>query len=91
MKKEKTISVRGIARDAKGGAVVVTSSGSPVYIEHLDSWPDDVTGCEVEAKGKLVAKKLIPDPVVDEDGAISQGAAGDQDVLENARWNKVQG
>ena len=91
MKKEKTDIVRGIARDAKGGAVVITSSGSPVYIEHLDGWPGDVLGCEIEAKGKLVAKKYIPDPFIDEDGAISQGAAGDQDVLEDARWKKMQG
>ena len=91
MKKERTDIVRGIARDAKGGAVVMTSSGSPVYIEHLDCWPGDLFGCEIEAKGKRVVKKYIPDPVVDEDGAISQGAVGDQDVLENARWKKVHG
>jgi len=89
MKKKKNDIITGSARNAKGGAVVVKSSGSPVYIEHLDSWPDDVLGCEVEVTGTIVSKKYIPDPVVDEDGAISQGAVGDQDVLENARWKKL--
>jgi hypothetical protein len=84
----KRVTVRGTARDAKAGAVIVTSAGNPIYIEHVDSWPKDVLGQEVEADGVLRSKKYIPDPVVDKHGAISQGAEGNQDVLEGARWNK---
>ncbi|HME55673.1 MAG TPA: hypothetical protein VKM55_25930 [Candidatus Lokiarchaeia archaeon] len=90
MKVRKQDVIKGIARNAKAGAVVVPTNGSPIYIEHLESWPDDVLGCEIEAKGTLRAKKIIPDPVVDEEGAISQGAAGEQDVLENAQWKNYK-
>ena len=68
---------------------MVRSNGSPVYIDHLDSWPDDVLGCKIEAKGTLVVKKYIPDSIVDEGGSISQGADGDQDVLKDALWKII--
>ena len=81
--------LRGRARNAKAGAVVVTDDGGAFYIEDLDSWGDDVLGSEIEVRGLLVSKKHIPDPVVDADGAISQGAWGDQDVLRGAKWQSI--
>jgi hypothetical protein len=85
----KHVVLRGTARNAKGGAVIVAGDGKPVYIEHLDSWSDETLGSEVEVRGLLVSKKHIPDPVVDADGAISQGAWGDQDVLRGAKWQSI--
>ena len=81
--------IEGKARDAKAGAVVVLDGGEPVYIEGLDYWPSDIEGKRVRATGFLKQKKLIPDPVVDSEGAISQGAEGDQTVLEGASWKPV--
>ena len=78
--------ITGRAENAKGGAVVVTNKGDVVYIIGVDSWDEDVVGNEVVAKGRLSSEKYIPDPVVDDDGAISQGAIGMQTVLYNARW-----
>lgn len=86
---ERKKTIEGKARDAKAGAVVVLDSGEPVYIEGLDGWPSDIEGKRVRATGVLKRKKLIPDPVVDSDGAISQGAEGDQTVLEGASWKPV--
>ncbi len=79
--------VRGTARDAKAGAVIVTADGDAVYVEGLACWPDDVLGKPVTATGTLVSEKFIPDPHVDEHGAISQGAHGVQTVLRNPRWS----
>jgi len=79
--------VRGTARDAKAGAVIVTPDGAAIYVEGLSCWPDDVLGKPVTATGTLVTEKFIPDPRVDAKGAISQGAYGAQTVLKNPRWN----
>ena len=89
-KSQKEVTLKGTARNAKGGAVIVTSTGSPIYLDQVANWPDDVLGCEVEATGILRTKKYIPDPFIAPDGAISQGAVGEQDVLEHARWKKTK-
>ena len=78
--------ITGRAENAKGGAVVATNKGDVVYIMDVDSWEEDVVGKEIVVKGRLSSEKFIPDPVVDEDGAISQGAVGMQTVLHNAEW-----
>ncbi|MHA1906000.1 MAG: hypothetical protein ACW98Y_01795 [Candidatus Thorarchaeota archaeon] len=78
--------VTGRAENAKGGAVVVTSDGDVIYINGVDSWDDDIVGKDVIAKGRLSHEKFIPDPIIEEDGAISQGAEGLQTVLHNVEW-----
>lgn len=83
------VTLDGTAFDAKGGAVVKLEDGSVVYLEGVESWPDEALRQKVSVTGKLVEKKLIPDPVV-EDGLYSAGAEGPQDVLENATWKVVQ-
>lgn len=79
--------LQGTARDAKGGAVVVLESGEVVYVAGLFEWPPDVFGKRVKVTGRLRQKKMIPDPQVDPvTGAVSAGAVGEQDVLENPQW-----
>ncbi len=85
----KTVTLRGIARDAKGGAVLVLPTNEPVYIEVLPSWPTGVSGKDVSVTGILREKKLIPDPYIAPDGGISQGAIGTQTVLEKAKWKLI--
>ncbi|MBD3187951.1 hypothetical protein GF325_14030 [Candidatus Bathyarchaeota archaeon] len=75
------VRLEGVARDAKGGAVLILDDGTPVYMENLDYWDENTQGQIVIASGTLVRVKYIPDPVVDENGAISQGAEGLQLVL----------
>ena len=82
--------VEGTAQDCKAGAILVLESGEQVYIEDLDYWPDEFIGKKVVAKGTLVRKKFVPDPVIKADGTASQGASGVQLVLENARWTFAQ-
>ena len=78
----------GAAQNAKAGAVLLTESGEVIYIHELAEWPEDVLGCKVEALGRLEEIKLVPDPLVDEDGAVSAGAEGRQFVLKNTKWRK---
>lgn len=81
----KEVTFRGIAMDAKGGAVIILFEGEVVYLQNMDCWDDDMLNRGVLVKGLLVRRKLIPDPVVAKDGAISSGAYGTQFVLENVK------
>ena len=78
----------GTAKDAKSGAVLVTEFDNPIYIEGLDSWPQKLLDKQVSVMGVLKLEKFIPDPVIDENGAISQGAKGLQLVLKEAKIKK---
>ena len=80
------ITIIGIAKDAKGGAVILTSEKVPIYIKGLDSWSSELFDKRLEVTGVLKEEKFIPDPVIDEDGSISTGAYGDQLVLIDAEF-----
>ncbi len=80
------ITIIGIAKDAKGGAVVLTPEKVAIYIKGLDSWSSELFDKRLEVTGVLKEEKFIPDPVVDEDGSISTGGYGDHLVLENAKY-----
>ena len=81
--------VEGRAENAKGGAVVVIK-GDVVYIKGVPYWHEVLIGRDVVVKGVLTEEKLIPDPIIDEEGAISQGAEGMQTVISEAKWKCPQ-
>ena len=81
------VSLIGIARDAKGGAVLVTESGSVLYVKGLSSWSSELINKQVSISGLIKTEKIIPDPKISEDGGISAGAIGEQLVLENAKYS----
>jgi hypothetical protein len=81
--------VVGEAANAKAGAVVLTDVYGEVYVKGLAAWPDDVVGKTVELSGLLRREKLIPDPVTNEDGAVTAGAYGDQTVIADADWKVI--
>ena len=83
------VNLSGIAKDAKGGAVLITSEGHAIYIKGLDSWPSNILDKSISASGLLKEEKFIPDPRIDENGAISTGAYGKQLVLENAQYSVI--
>lgn len=77
----------GQAVDCKAAACLKLKNGIVVYIPNLDFWDESrFLGKEVYVTGVLQRKKIIPDPFIDENGAISTGAEGDQLILENAKW-----
>ena len=77
--------LKGTAKDAKGGAVLITSDNNVIYIKDFDFWPSDLIDKNISVSGFLKSDKIIPDPVTDKDGSISCGAYGDQLVLEDAK------
>ncbi len=79
--------IKGTARNAHAGAVVLTEDRTPIYIDGLQSWSaTGMDGRDVEVTGTLRLRSLAPDPVVDDDGAVSHGITGDSYVIENASW-----
>lgn len=80
-----TTTLVGTAENAKGGAVLLVDD-TPVYVEGLAEWPDALLHTKVKATGVRTRKQVLPEATVDATGAISQGAVGQQDVLERATW-----
>jgi len=81
------VNLNGTAKDAKGGAVLITPEGYVIYIKGLDFWPSELFDKSISVSGLLKNEKFIPDPIIDENGAISTGATGDQLVLENSEYS----
>ncbi len=77
----KKVTLLGTARDAKAGAVLITGDGAQIYINGLTEWSPDLLGKQISVKGVLKKEKIIPDPIIDRNGAISTGV---QFVLKNA-------
>ena len=82
----KEVTLTGLAKNAKAGAVIIKEEEYVVYIRGLYDWSDEFFDKEVEVTGLLTYVKFIPDPVIDEDGAISTGAYGKDYVLDNANY-----
>jgi len=84
----KEISMKGLAVVSavvsKAGACIKLAEDI-VFIQDKHDWEDEELNKIVVVTGTLVEKKFIPDPVIDEDGAISQGAEGTQFVLEGIK------
>ena len=87
-KMQEKVRVTGTAQNAKGGAVLLVE-GAPYYIPQLDEWPDEFLGQKVEVTAIKKVEQFLPEATVDKDGAISQGAVGQQTTLRQATWKKV--
>jgi hypothetical protein len=77
------ITLNGTAKNSKGNSVLITDSKRVIYIKDLMEWPEELLDTHISVKGTLEKIKLIPDPKIEPNGAISQGAEGMQYVLTN--------
>jgi len=80
---EEQVTLSGIAKNAKGYAVLLTKDNMVIYIRELPEWTEALLDSQIKVKGLLKKINLIPDPYIDKNGAISQGAEGLQYVLVN--------
>ncbi|MFX1258106.1 MAG: hypothetical protein ACFFAN_09615 [Promethearchaeota archaeon] len=83
------ITLLGTAKDAKGGAVLITTDNDVIYIKGLEFWSSELLNKQVSVSGLLNKEKLIPDPATDKNGAISCGAFGEQLVIEQAEYSPL--
>jgi hypothetical protein len=84
------VKITGIAVNLKNGAQVDRGKDGLVLIENLSAWPEATVGKTVTVWGKSINKQVtVPKAVVDENGAVSQGAETDiaQQVLHDLiKW-----
>ncbi len=85
------VSLLGTAKDAKGGAVLITTDENVIYIKGLESWSSELVDKPVLVNGLLKKEKFIPDPKTDKNGGISCGAIGEQLVIINAEYSEING
>lgn len=79
------VRIVGQAVDAKlAGALLV--DGEPIYCLELDRWPDGVVGETVEVTGVLRRTDQFKATVA-KDGAISQGTAGGDYVIDRCAYH----
>ncbi|MGC9781144.1 MAG: hypothetical protein HZR80_18010 [Candidatus Heimdallarchaeota archaeon] len=81
--------IEGMAYDAKGGACIKLKDGDIVYIKNKLNWETEYLEKRIVISSTLNLKKMIPDPEVSENGAISTGAIGKQYVLEKIAKIKI--
>jgi hypothetical protein len=69
---EQETTISGKAYNAKAGAVLMIDNDTPVYIEGMREWGDDMIGKKVELTGVISRAQIYPE-AKSEDGIISQG------------------
>lgn len=78
----KKVTLRGLVVNCKAGPCLKLRNDI-VYIPELESREQEIMGKNISVTGVLLEKKIIPDPEINESGAISTGAYGNQLVLQN--------
>lgn len=78
----KKVTLLGLVVNCKAGPCLKIKADI-VYLPELEYRASEIVGKNVSVTGTLLEKKIIPDPEIDESGAISTGAYGSQLVLEN--------
>lgn len=82
----KTISIKGIARNSKAGAVIQAKEGV-FHLEGLASWNDDTLNKAIRVKGEVVEMPAEPDR--DADGGYRQVIGGPYTVIKNPTWKRI--
>lgn len=77
---EQETTISGKAENLKAGAVLMIDENTPVFIEDMDEWDDDMIGKTIKLTGVLRRKQIYPE-IKTEGGIISQGMSGVPMVL----------
>ena len=80
------VTLKGTARDAAEGAVVMLKDRTPVYVKGLYSWDDALDRKTVHVTGTLRVGGGSNEPLVNAKGEHSEGSEGDMLVIEDATW-----
>jgi hypothetical protein len=55
-----TVTIEGVAQDAKLGALVLTGGSRTLWIDGLDAWPEGMRGKRVRVTGKMIQRSDLP-------------------------------
>ena len=95
-----TITVTGTAQNLKLGATVDTEKGM-IWLDGVDTWPDDLNGKKVEVKGTVIERHDLPVFIEKKEGEpqvsgmpVPEGTdlkkASHRYLLENPSWEAVE-
>ena len=87
--KSKEITIKGIALNAKLGAIIQTDSGEVYYLTGVYEWPDEILEKKVKAKGTISREYHDPKNLKSKNGAYKTGMSGEKVNLQNAKWEVI--
>ena len=87
---DQSITVMGIARNGKGGALISTKEDSVYYIDGLDFWEASVNGKEISITGVLHIESFAVDEMKNERDEWKAGVVGERKSILNAKWKVIE-
>ncbi len=78
--------IHGVAENAKGGAIVMTSDDTPIYLGGVAEWDSEVAGESVVVSGTLRRVTAGPTPLTGSNNKHSAGVDSARYLLENPTW-----
>ena len=94
------ITVEGIAYNAKMGALLETDDKEIIWIDSIDSWPDDYFGKRIKVTGVVIERYDLPVYIQKEGNPVSSGIpvpegtdlheASRRYLLKDAKWELVR-
>jgi len=81
---DQTVTIEGVARNAAGGAIVMTEDRTPVYLDGMDRWDRTTDGKQVTVKGTL--RKHGGQKTVNDKGEYIHGFPDARFVVEKPSW-----
>lgn len=85
---DQVVTLRGVAYDARAGAIVELEDRTPIYIAGLTEWDQTIQGKPIEVTGRLRARAPRA-PKVPPGGPQVHGLVSATYVLEEAQWTVV--
>jgi hypothetical protein len=82
--------IEGLAKNAKDGAVVVSSDQTVYYIDKLQYWDEFFEGKKIKVTGYLVTDSTKNEDIVNDKGEYKTGIPGDKKLLIEAAWEIIQ-
>lgn len=81
---EGKVTIFGIAKDDKEGAIVITEKGKKYNIDRLDAWDEEFYDKKVKVTGKLVTRKYEKQST---DSVWIQERVGIWYIIKNPKWS----
>ena len=87
---DQNITVIGIARNGKDGALVLTKEDSVYYVDGLEFWDDSINGNEISVTGILKIESLSTNEMKNEKDEWKAGVVGDKKIIYHATWKVIE-
>jgi hypothetical protein len=83
------ITLTGIARNGKGGALLQTTNGV-FYIDGLSAWNEGLLNKNVEVTGSVEIENTSEQDLLNEAGEWRAGISGEKKTLVGAMWKLAE-